>query len=326
MNPALLYVDVKTQTVEHRDFVLRAAKGLRERGFQIAFFIPDKTDLAAQIDKECFSFFPYEKGIASLMQLRRFLKQHPVDLIHVHSANSLQALMMVACLSGVRCVLPYDHKLSWPMSRLAVNLPKVPVGVETEALIPSPEKGLAFRKKLGLTKNQFVVGAPSLEEVETVLNAAIFLKSHQRLRWLIVGEKAKYSSRLKKMGLEGRVFFTGAMQNLEGPFQAMDVALFTGSNRRDPDLLAMQAACTATPLITTRIPGFIEICHDHLTGYTVDSHNAHQIASHVLHLMDDSRGCFRMGKEARAHVLSKFTWKHTINFLEQSYLSAHHRL
>jgi glycosyltransferase involved in cell wall biosynthesis len=282
----------------------------------------------------------------TFLRLQHYIRKEKIDLVHTHSPLDTWLAGTAAHLTARQSVrtlhiggeMPPKKRskplFNWLTSGIIPTSPVVvsqmneadkalcsslPMGIDASQIIPSDQQRKKFRQKLGLTPLQFVVGACSTEGIETLFQAARHLRAHQSLRWIVAANGARYEGLLKKLGLQGRVLFTGELTDPSEALQAVDVALFLSSCHHELNPLALRAACLGLPLLTTRVSGLLEVCIDYRTGHTMEACEPTQIADHVLRLMDDPRGRRRLGDAARQRVLQKFTTEHTFDQLEEIY-------
>jgi glycosyltransferase involved in cell wall biosynthesis len=87
-----------------------------------------------------------------------------------------------------------------------------------------------------------------------------------------------------------------------------------GGRWEKPELLGnvlLESMTCETPTICTDVGGMPEVVDHEVTGFVVPPNDSGAISARIAQLIDQPSLRAEMGRQARAHVLSRFTWEHT---------------
>lgn len=343
--------------------ILREAQGMRQRGHEIVLGVMRGGRLIEAARREGFTVYElnFKKWAwpLCLWQILQILRRHQIDLVNTHSsldswiggiAARLAARPIVRTrhLStlikpGLNSRLVYRTLADFVVTTCASIIPmicaqsgrkeeecrSVATGVEPSQIRFSEEEALFFRKQLGLSQDDFLVGTAcfmrSWKGIQDFLEAAHRLRDVPHLKWVLIGggHAKTYQDLAKKLQLEGIVHFTG---HLEPPFAAMaalDAFALLSTAHEGVSQAILQAAYLQKPLIATATGGLAEVCLDQRTGIQVPPHSPQSVAEAVVALMQDREKAKLMGQNARALVLETFTWKHTLDHMEEVFTSTY---
>lgn len=146
-----------------------------------------------------------------------------------------------------------------PSKRIAV----VPNGIDTEVMHPNTKAGLELRKAVGLRPNDFVIGLiarldPMKDHETFLLAASTFARKFADVRFLCVGGgPAPYREALHEravaLGLQSRVLWLGERRDLQGAYNACDLATLTSSfGEAFPNVVGEAMAC-GVPVVATDV-------------------------------------------------------------------------
>ena len=338
---------------------MREAEGMRARGHEIFFAANSGAKLIPKA--RAAGFIAYEIPFAkpswpkSIYQLMRIISRHNIDLINTHSSLDAWVGGIVGRLckkkvirtrhlstpirKGLNSRLLYktlaDHVVTTSSSILSViqeqagldraQLCCIPTGIEPSQVQADLEESQSFRKIVGASSSDILVGTAcfvrSWKGIDDLLKAAVLLKEHKQIKWVIVGggHVDVYRPKIAQMNLEGTVVFTG---HLEPPFaaiQAMDIFTLLSTAHEGISQASLQAAYLRRPLITTTVGGLPEVCLDGITGWVVPPFSPQAIANAVLKLSQDAALRRKMGDEAHQLVTEKFMIQHTLDQMQQVY-------
>lgn len=344
--------------------ILRESEGMRSRGHEVIFVVQKGGGLIARAREAGFTV--YEMSLTkktllpSLVRLAWIALKHHIDCINTHSSWDAWVGGILGRLLGKR-ILRTRH-LSTPIrpglnskvlygwladevvttceavvSKICeqAKIPfsrcrSVPTGIDATQVVADAEEVQAFRRRYGLAANDIVTGTAcmlrSWKGIEDLLGAALQLKDHPHLRWLIVGGgggqgagEAYFRARAKEMGLERTVIFTGHLNNPYVAMMAMDIFALLSTASEGVSQASLQAAWLQKPLITTTIGGLPEVCLHGKTGFHVPPRSPEKVAEKVLLLAEDRALRQSFGASAKALVEEKFTFKHMLDEMEAVY-------
>jgi len=208
------------------------------------------------------------------------------------------------------------------------NIGVVPCGVNLQQFHPVA-RGLA-RKELGLHDSQFIalyVGrfAP-VKGLERFLAAAVHLRFHRGLRFVIIGgddKKTSASTELRRLAkrasLGDVVQFRGRIEHDLLPlyYSAADV-LVVPSYYESFGLVALESLACGTPVIATRVGAMDTLIQDGRTGFLVDSPGPLSLASAIENIMIAPLNGGMSRDQIRASVLG-YGWPDIASAIAREY-------
>jgi glycosyltransferase involved in cell wall biosynthesis len=171
------------------------------------------------------------------------------------------------------------------------------------ALTPAQAKA-----RLGVPADALVVGCAArlepIKRLDLFLEAAHRISAqHPQTRFVLVGE-GKEERPLRdlahKLGLTGRVMFTGHRDDVYDVMRAMDVLLLTSDHEGLPMVL-LEAQCLGVPVVARCVGGVAEVLRQD-AGILVDSSDPAQLAQACGKLLSDSGMRSRLGTVGREAV------------------------
>ncbi|MGH7171582.1 MAG: glycosyltransferase family 4 protein [Gemmataceae bacterium] len=192
-------------------------------------------------------------------------------------------------------------------------------GIDLEAFDPArqpPEKRLATRARLGLTREHKVVGMVARFVAEKgwheMLEAAQIIKQQcPAARFLFIGpmepfkKDALQPALIEEMGLADAAQLLGYRADMPDLYAIMDV-LALPSHREGFPRAPMEAAALGVPSVVTEIRGCRQAVTHNATGYLVPVRAPKQLASALLDLLRDDCRRQAFGRAARKTALEEF--------------------
>jgi glycosyltransferase involved in cell wall biosynthesis len=177
----------------------------------------------------------------------------------------------------------------------------------------TPERARDLRRDLGFADRDVVVGAVGrlvwVKGLETLLDAAARLAPrHPRLRCMIVGDgplRAPLEARARRLGLDGRVVFTGHRTDVPDLLAAMDIHAAPSVTEGFP-MATLEAMHAGLPSVVTDVGGYPEMVADGRTGFLVPPGSVGALAERIERLVDDADMRAAMGAAARDRARSRF--------------------
>jgi len=147
---------------------------------------------------------------------------------------------------------------------------------------------------------------------DTALHAfAQLRKNFPKIRLVIAGDgavKDDLQNLAKDLNISDAVEFLGFIAPLDIP-KLMNCAtmLLMPSTYEPFGLTALQAAQLGRPVVASRVGGLTEIIQADKTGILVEPNNANSLAAAVRYLLQSPEIMATMGRQARDHVMEKFS-------------------
>lgn len=339
--------------------ILREALSMRERGHSVLFAVMKGAVLAKEARKEGFSVqemnFYKSAWFWTLSRLVRLIRQEKVSLVNTHSSldSWIGAIAARLCrvpivrtrhLStpnkpGLNSFMLYGKLADFVVTTCAAIVPEiakksgkslssirsVPTGVDPFRMESSEEESMAFRRQLGVKEDDFLIGTAcfmrSWKGLNDFMDAALLLQGEPKLKWVIIGggHQETYRKRAAKLGLGSVLQFTGHLPNPIPALKGIDAFALLSTAHEGVSQAILQAAFLEKPLIATTTGGLSEVCMDGETGIVVPPFSSEKVAAAVLLLMKDASLRRLYGRNARELVLKRFTFKQTVDEMENIY-------
>ena len=267
-------------------------------------------------------------GLGSIFAARRFNKPL-VSFIHsverelfpkAISSNILKKFAYPIVTSLTRFIYNKSSLLIVPSSSIAdilmwqgIKTRKyiAHLGVDTKKFIKK-DKDLA-KKKLGYTKNDFVIGYHGRlgreKDLKTLLRAYVRMRSkYDNVKLLIVGSGVKEVEDLFRN--QKGVNMVGSQDNVVPFINAMDVYAIP-SLTETSSLTTLEAMACEIPVIATQV-GFIQdYIENGVNGLFFKMQDPYDLKKNLELLYNNSMLRRTLGKKARETILEKFRWEVT---------------
>lgn len=339
--------------------ILREAEGMRARGHEVIFGVMQGALLGERARSKGFLVYElnyrrYAWG-STLFRLLYLILKHRIAIVNTHSSLDSWIGGIAARLAGRKIIrtrhfssagrpglnskVLYGKLADFVVPVCSVVIPalseqsgkskelfrSLPTGIDAGQIDAGVKEDPNFRQKLGVAENVFLVGTAcfmrSWKGLEDFLKAADSLRTVADLRWVIIGggHADRYRKLVQEMKLEEIVFFTGHLENPCPAIAALDAFALLSTANEGVAQAAQQAAYLKKPLITTPIGGLSEICLHEVTGIQVPPFDGSAVAAAVIRLKGDEALRARLGEKGREVVLEQFTFKHTLDGMEEIY-------
>jgi glycosyltransferase involved in cell wall biosynthesis len=227
-----------------------------------------------------------------------------------------------AAVAMSRLIADEMARASIPPERIAL----IPHGVDTGRFRPRPpEERAALRAALGLPADALVVTYTGRllrgKGLETLLEAfARVAASEPRAHLMLVGSGAGQAlsneddlrARVPRLGLDGRVTFTGRVDTVEDCLSASDVFAFP-SEFEALGLSLIEAAACGLPCVGTRTGGIVDVIEDGRTGLLVPPADVDALAAALEALLGDPDRRAALGAGARERVVERFDVERSVD-------------
>ncbi|MGI8730951.1 MAG: glycosyltransferase family 4 protein [Solirubrobacteraceae bacterium] len=238
--------------------------------------------------------------------------------------------------SAVLTVLSLEHAASVPeladeLARRPAAFITTPNGVD-DAFHPGASP---VREQLGLADDDLValvcakLDAAHLTKRVDLAVRAVAAVDDRRVKLLVLGGgnlQTDYEQLATSLGIADRVRFVGDQPHARVPdfYRAADF-LVSPSDSESFGITQIEAMACGKPVIITRLPGARDVSSDGVHGFHVEPGDLGELTASVRRMVAVSpaaRGA--MGAAGRERVLSRYTWAHSAQRLEQAYRRAAH--
>ncbi len=206
----------------------------------------------------------------------------------------------------------------------------IPTGVDPERFAPNSAGRTEARRKLGLDGAGPVIGVVAYlrpDKGHQVLLRAMpeIVRQQPDCVLLVVGDGSQRSALESMMvdhGLEARVRFLGAREDIPDVLSALDVFCLPSVRNEGVPQSVLQAGAAGLPVVSTAVGGIPEAVIDGKTGIVVPPGDAHSLAEALTALLADPESRDRMGRAGRRHVQDVFSLGEMLDRTESAYEAA----
>lgn len=204
---------------------------------------------------------------------------------------------------------PCLQGLGMPEKQIAI----APMGVDMEKFCPDPVESRDLNELL------FVGRLVEKKGVRHLLDAMPHVLSrHPEIFLTVVGfgpELPELQSQSQRLGLDGRVKFTGALAQsaLPGHYRraAMLVAPFVQASSGDREglgLVSVEALACGCPVVTTRIDAVKEVFGGKWPRYLAEPEDPLSLAAAIIRVLENPRAASTWAKDQYRPLKHKFSW------------------
>lgn len=161
-------------------------------------------------------------------------------------------------------------------------------------------------------------------------NIAGFLEAARRLsgryahlRFIVVGEGPErecLEGLTMRLGLDGKVRFTGFVENMEDVYSLLDMLVIASSTEGVP-LTVLEAMKHGIPVVSTAVGGIPEVIENGVDGLIVEAGNTEALCRAVEMLVVDGNRYMAISMNAKRRVLRDFDRSSWVRRIEGCYLS-----
>ncbi|PRY25199.1 glycosyltransferase involved in cell wall biosynthesis [Aliiruegeria haliotis] len=177
---------------------------------------------------------------------------------------------------------------------------------------PSPE---TLRDELGLGTDEVVITVSRLTRqkgIETLLKAAeIVLKDRPGVRFLLVGPRESEGrdaiSAAKITAMGPSVVATGPRTDIPALLRMADLFAFPTEYAEGVPRVLLEAALAGLPIVSTSMPGCLEVIEDQKTGRLVPPQSPELLAQAILSALSDKEKGKAMAARLPDRVRQRFT-------------------
>jgi glycosyltransferase involved in cell wall biosynthesis len=206
----------------------------------------------------------------------------------------------------------------------------IPTGVDPDRFAPNAAGRTEARRKLGLDGTGPVIGVVAYlrpDKGHQVLLRAMpeIVRQQPDCVLLVVGDGSQRSvleSMTVDYGLEARVRFLGAREDIPAVLCALDVFCLPSIRNEGVPQSVLQASAAGLPVVSTAVGGIPEAVIEGKTGIVVPPGDARSLAEALAALLADPECRDRMGHAGRRHVKDVFSLREMLDRTESAYEEA----
>lgn len=281
--------------------------------------------------------------LAALVRLARLMLREKVDVVHFHTARAHKLGVWAARFAKVPVVV-VTRRMDYALGRhfitdilyrrlvdrviaiskgvekvlLTAGIPKEKVevvvdGIDVDKFNPA-RSGDEMRRSLGIPQDVPVVGINATltqrKGHHYFLRAAReVIRELPRTHFLIAGDgplRGELEVLVRRLGLAGRVIFTGHRDDVVDVLAAFDVLVLT-SVYEGLGVAILEGMAMGKPIVASRVGGIPESTREGVNGFLVPPRDYQAVADRIRQLLKDRSMAARMGKEGRKIVEEEFS-------------------
>ena len=185
--------------------------------------------------------------------------------------------------------------------------------------------GSAFRAEAGVEEGEllltFVGRLVPIKRVDVLLRAFAHARSRDApVRLALVGDgdlRPGLEAMAAELGVRSHVWFAGYRADMLPVVAASDVAVLTSDNEGTPVSL-IEAAAAGTPAVATRVGGVGEVVTAE-TGRLAPAGDDAALGRAIAELAGDAQLRAKMGRQARTHVVERFSADRLVHDVDELY-------
>lgn len=294
------------------------------------------------------------KYLKTVSFIRKAIKSFNPDIIHAHFASSygllgalvgkhpyvvsvwgsdvyyfprispLHKYILKYNLSKADFVLSTGHAMACEVKRYTRKEPEItPFGVDVDK----------FRRMGGdecHNDDGYVIG--TVKALYKIYGVDVLIKAFARVKRALQGKFVKLviagegpelenlEMLCEELNVRADVDFVGRIPNVEVPFFISRMNVFVALSREESfGVAAIEAMACEVPVVVSDADGFCEVVPDGVTGYVVSRDDDAAAAEKILHLLQNTELAKEMGRNARKHVVEKYSWNVSVDKMMQVY-------
>jgi glycosyltransferase involved in cell wall biosynthesis len=290
---------------------------------------------------------------AGMRAIRRLVRRHPYDVIHVHWPLPLALLgwaaqqggrpPIVTTFYGAELRLGFRRFIAWAARRSArviaissytaavlreiVNVPTevIPYAAALPSSASAPQPSASGATVL------FVGRLVERKGVTHLIEALGQLEDQRRTQLVVVGEgpeRPRLEARARELGLADRVVFRGRIGDAElrRAYESADVFVLPAvlDSRGDTEglgVVLLEAMNYGVPVVASRTGGIVDIVVDGETGILVPPGDAAALAGALRKVLEDPARARLLGEAGRRRLAEQFSWDAILERYEAVYRS-----
>jgi glycosyltransferase involved in cell wall biosynthesis len=184
-------------------------------------------------------------------------------------------------------------------------------GLKLEPFLEAPDLPRTLRSELGVPEDSRLVGVVGrlikIKGQEVFIRAAAELaRRFPDVFSVLVGggdSQAEYEALTERLGLKGRVLFTGWRRDIARVLPNLDVVVLPTTNDFEGTPLAViEALAARRPVVATDVGGVAEVVHEGETGLLVPPHDVEAVVRSVATMLENPQRATDMADHGRSLV------------------------
>jgi glycosyltransferase involved in cell wall biosynthesis len=354
----ILHTESSTGWGGQENRTLNESLGLRKLGAKVLILCQPDSILGKKAEAEGFEVrrcrMKKSYDILAVRNIMNLIKQENVDIINTHSGRDTLLAGIAGRLSGRRPFIVRTRHLALPITStftykflahrivtvsehvkkylVSESIPEekitaVPTGVDINRF--NPEKARErLRQKLEISAGTTIIGTVSIlrrKKGHHILLKAVpkILEAFPDTLFFFAGDgpqRDNIKSRIKKMGLEDKVFMLGIRNDIPDILKFIDIFVLP-TLQEALGTSFIEAMALGKPVIGTDVGGVNEVIKDGVNGYLVKPEDPAELAAAVITMLKDRELAVKMGLEGRKMVEKDFTLERMNNRLFELYSS-----
>jgi glycosyltransferase involved in cell wall biosynthesis len=131
-------------------------------------------------------------------------------------------------------------------------------------------------------------------------------------------EKENLQNQIKKLGLSGKIFLTGRIENAKTLLKAFDIFTLTSRTEALPYSI-LEAGLAGLAVVASNVGGIPEIIENEKNGILTEAGNIAEISKSLKNLLLEPQKCDLLGANLREKVLKDFSLQKMISETEKFY-------
>lgn len=236
-------------------------------------------------------------------------------------------------LDRVNLIITVSEAVAWPLKGVGLSHRVIYNGVDLEVFDRKRVSGQQIRRELGL-EEALVILLPGRVDTTKGQREAIqamerVVKRVPQAVLVIVGETSRQEAGLmedlknlaRKAGVEERVIFTGAREDMPSLMASSDLVIMPSleSAKEGFGRVLIEGMAMGKATVATRTGGIPEVVEDGVTGLLVPPGDVETLAGAVVELLRDERRRSEMGEAGYGRVRQLFDLNITVREVEKVY-------
>ncbi|MBI5376670.1 MAG: glycosyltransferase family 4 protein [Candidatus Schekmanbacteria bacterium] len=232
---------------------------------------------------------------------------------HLHNIlGDFKTKALVKILSNMKSVnliLSDSKSAALQYGKMAERVTVIYNGVDLTRFYPDKRKRVAFRDLCRIPQDAVVAGTvsdliPHKGQITFIESMGKLCRDNPKLFGVIVGRARsgfewydeKLKSEIAKLGLDGRIVFTGYRKDVENVLNGMDILVVPSYSSESFPLIILEAFACGTVVVASAFSGMMEVINDGVSGFLFKTASSNELASKLALLAGDPQLLQKMGQ------------------------------